>query len=207
MGNFFRYLFVGALSLIPLIVVVQLIIFIQDLSVDLFRYISSYTNNTIFSVAIIVFTFIFVAFIGSSIEKAGKSYLVNMIDKILQKVPAIGTVYGIVKKITELFKPSKNDDKKEVVLVEYPKDDLWVPAYVLSKHKDVLVLFVPTSPNPTSGYTVIVHRDKVVSTTLSLTEASQFIVSMGADFIKKEEISAIISNSIKKQDKNFSKVG
>ena len=200
MGNFFRYLFVGALSLIPLIVVVQLIIFIQDLSVDLFRYISSYTNNTIFSVAIIVFTFIFVAFIGSSIEKAGKSYLVNMIDKILQKVPAIGTVYGIVKKITELFKPSKNDDKKEVVLVEYPKDDLWVPAYVLSKHKDVLVLFVPTSPNPTSGYTVIVHRDKVVSTTLSLTEASQFIVSMGADFIKKEEISAIISDSIKNKE-------
>ena len=72
-----------------------------------------------------------------------------------------------------------------------------MPAYVLSKHNDILVLFVPTSPNPTSGYTVIVHRNKVKSTTLTLTEASQFIVSMGADFVKKEEISNIINNSIK----------
>ena len=44
--------------------------------------------------------------------------------------------------------------------MEYPKNDLWVPAYVLSKHKNVLVLFVPTSPNPTSGYTVIVDKSQ-----------------------------------------------
>jgi uncharacterized membrane protein len=203
MGIFFRYLFVGALALIPLFVVVQLIFWVQALSVDLFEYVSSYTNNTIFTLGVIIFTFIFLALIGSSIEKAGKSYLVNIIDKALEKVPAIGTVYGIVKKITALFKPSKNEDKKEVVLVEYPKDDLWVPAYVLSKHEDILVLFVPTSPNPTSGYTVIVHRDKIKSTTLTVAEASQFIVSMGADFIKKEEISAIIVDSIEKETKKI----
>jgi len=193
MAKLFRYLFLGALALIPLVVVVQLIFWIKSLSLGFFQYLSSVTNSTIMSYSIIVSTVVILILIGLSIEKAGKSYVVNLIDSFLERVPAIGTVYGIVKKITELFKPNSKDQKKEVVLVEYPKDDLWVPAYVLSKHESVIVLFVPTSPNPTSGYTVIVHRDKVVETSLSVAEASQFIISMGADFIKKEELTKIIT--------------
>lgn len=196
MGKFFKYLFVGALGFIPLIVVVQLVLWIQSLSLDFFRYLSGITNSTVISVAIIILTIFLLVLIGFSIEKAGKSYIINLIDSILERVPAIGTIYGIVKKITELFKPNSEETRKEVVLVEYPKDDLWVPAYVLSKHENVVVLFVPTSPNPTSGYTVIVHRDKIIPTTLSVAEASQFIVSMGADFIKKEEITAIVTKEL-----------
>ena len=135
--------------------------------------------------------------IGSSIEKAGKSLFISLIDKILEKVPAIGTIYSILKKITELFKPNSKDIKKEVVLVEYPKNDLWVIAYVLSKHENIYVLFVPTSPNPTSGYTVIVDKAKLKETTLTVAQASQFIISMGADFIKKEEISQIVNEDTK----------
>jgi uncharacterized membrane protein len=196
MGKFFKYLFVGALALIPLIVVIQLVYWVQSLGLDFFRYLSSITNSTVMSSVIITLTIFFLVLIGFSIEKAGKSYIINLIDSILERVPAIGTVYGIVKKITELFKPNSEDSRKEVVLVEYPKNDLWVPAYVLSKHEDVIVLFVPTSPNPTSGYTVIVHRDKVIPTSLTVAEASQFIVSMGADFIKKEEITAIVTKEL-----------
>jgi len=196
MKQFFRYLFVGSLALIPFVIVIQLLFWIHDLSVRFFEYVSSYTNNEVFSAALILATILFLVFIGSSIEKAGKSFFVSIIDNILTRVPAISTIYGILKKITELFKPSNKDVKKEVVLVEYPKDDLWVPAYVLSKHNDVYVLFVPTSPNPTSGYTVIVHRKKLKHTSLTVAQASQFIISMGADFIKKEEISKIIEDDI-----------
>lgn len=196
MKQFFRYVFVGSLALIPFVIIIQLLFWIHTISLDLFEYVSSYTNNEIFSAGLILATIFFLALIGSSIEKAGKSFVVSIIDNILNRVPAINTIYGILKKITELFKPNNKDVKKEVVLVEYPKDDLWVPAYVLSKHEDIYVLFVPTSPNPTSGYTVIVHRDKLKATSLSVAEASQFIVSMGADFIKKEEISQIIQEDI-----------
>lgn len=196
MKQFFRYLFVGALAVIPLLIVIQLIILINRYSVNFFKYVFSYTNSTTYTfVLFIVITLLLVA-IGSSIERAGKSFVISTIDKILERVPAIGTIYSILKKITELFKPNNKDIKKEVVLVEYPKADLWVPAYVLSKHEDIYVLFVPTSPNPTSGYTVVVHKDKLKSTTLTVAQASQFIVSMGADFIKKEEISQIIQNDI-----------
>ncbi|MBD3840569.1 MAG: DUF502 domain-containing protein [Campylobacterales bacterium] len=200
MKQFFRYLFVGALALIPLFIVIQLVLWAKKLTVDLFDFVSSYTNSGLYTFAILMFVVLLLVVIGANIEKAGRSYLVSLIDNILERVPAIGNIYAIIKKITELFKPNSKDAKKEVVLVEYPKDDLWVPAYVLSKHQNVIVLFVPTSPNPTSGYTVIVDRSKVKPTTLSVAEASQFIVSMGADFVKKEEISHIIQETIKQQE-------
>jgi len=197
MKQLIRYIFLGALALIPLLVVIQLIFWINSISKDLFIFVSSYTHSPFYTIGLFALIIILLAIVGSSIEKAGKSYLISIIDKLLEKVPAIGTVYSIIKKITELFKPNSKDDKKEVVLVEYPKADLWVPSYVLSKHKNILVLFVPTSPNPTSGYTVIVDKRKVKSTTLTVAEASQFIISMGSDFVKKEEIGQIIEKTIK----------
>lgn len=197
MKQFFRYIFVGALALIPLFIVIQLVLWVNTQTVQLFEFVFSYTSNTMYTVAIFVVTIIILALIGSSIEKAGKSFLVSLIDRILAKVPAINTVYSVVKKITALFTPNNKEAKKEVVLVEYPKDDIWVPAYVLNKHENLYVLFVPTSPNPTSGYTIILDKSKIKKTTLTVGEASQFIVSMGADFIKKEEISKIIQKTIK----------
>jgi len=196
MKQFFRYVFVGALAFIPLLIVIQLIILLNRYSVNLFQFVFSYTNSTMYTAGLFVVTILLLAAIGSSIERAGKSFFISMIDKILEQVPAIGTIYSIIKKITELFKPNNKDVKKEVVLVEYPRNDLWVPAYVLSKHEEIYVLFVPTSPNPTSGYTVIVHKDKLKPTTLTVAQASQFIVSMGADFIKKEELAKIIQDDI-----------
>lgn len=187
MKQFFRYVFVGALALIPLFIVVQLVFWAKSLTIELFDLVSSYTNSGMYTFGLFIAIIIALAAIGSSIEKAGKSFFVSMIDMMFEKVPAIGTIYSILKKITELFKPNNKDVKKEVVLVEYPKDDLWVPAYVLSKYENVYVLFVPTSPNPTSGYTVIVHKEKLKATTLTVAQASQFIVSMGADFIKKRK--------------------
>jgi len=197
MKQFFRYLFVGALALIPLFVVIQLVFWVKSLTIQLFDFVSSYTNSGLYTFALFIIIISLLVFIGASIEKAGKSFLISTIDRLLEKVPALGTIYYILKKITELFKPNSKDMKREVVLVEYPKDDLWVPSYVLSKHENIYVLFVPTSPNPTSGYTVIVDKAKIKATSLTVAQASQFIVSMGADFIKKEEISQIINEDCK----------
>jgi uncharacterized membrane protein len=186
---------VGTLSLIPLFVVVQILLWIYSMGITIFNDLFIITNDNYVSFGVIIFIILFLTLIGSSIEKAGKSFLINFIDEILQKLPAIGIVYTIIKKITELFKPNAKSQKREVVLVEYPKAGLWVPAYVLNKHEDIWVLFVPTSPNPTSGYAIIADKNITKPTTLTISEASQFIVSMGADFIKKEEISVIIKEA------------
>lgn len=195
MKKIIRYIFLGILAFIPLFIVVQVVIYVNKMSLDLFVWVSKYTNNELYSGIIIVTTILILAIIGYTTEKFGRSVVILLIDKILDKIPAISTIYTVVKKITKLFMPSSGDDKKEVVLVEYPKKDLWVPAYVLSKYKDLIVLFIPTSPNPTSGYTVIVKKDMVRSVDLSVGEASQFIVSMGADFVKKEKIYEVINNT------------
>lgn len=195
MGSFFRYILIGALALVPLFVVVQIIMWAESIAQDVLEYLFIYTNNTFLSVGILIVILLFLAFIGSSIERVGKSLLVHFLDTTLVKIPAIGTIYGIVKKITELFKPNAKSERREVVLVEYPRIGLWVPAYVLNKHEDTWVLFIPTSPNPTSGYAIMVDKSLVKPTTLTISEASQFIVSMGADFIKKEELSVIIKEA------------
>ncbi|MEA2020007.1 MAG: DUF502 domain-containing protein [Campylobacterota bacterium] len=199
MKQFLKYIFIGTLTLIPLFIVIQLILWIDTLSMQLFEFVSSYTNSQVYTTIVLSLTILILALLGYRIEKAGKSYIVSLIDTVLIKIPAVGTVYSIVKKITALFTPNNKDSKKEVVLVEYPKDDTWVPAYVLNKHNDSFVLFVPTSPNPTSGYTIIVDESKIQKTSLTVGEASQFIISMGADFVKKEEISKIIKNTIKEK--------
>jgi uncharacterized membrane protein len=191
-----RYILVGALALIPLFIVVQVIFWVNKLSLDFFAWLSNYTNNELYSVVIILITLVILTIIGYTTEKFGKSIIISLIDKVLDKIPAINTIYSIVKKITKLFMTSKDDDKREVVLVEYPKVDLWVPAYVLSKHENTFVLFIPTSPNPTSGYTVIVNKNIIKPTSLTVGEASQFIISMGADFIKKEELSNIVTQNL-----------
>jgi uncharacterized membrane protein len=201
MKQYFRFIFVGALSLVPLFLVIQLLVWINNLSVNLFQLVSSYTNSSLYTVGVFISTIISLALVGASIEKAGKSFVISTIDKILAQVPAISNIYSIIKKITALFSPNQKDNKKEVVLVEYPKKNTWVPAYVLNKYKNMLVLFVPTSPNPTSGYTIIVQDDVIKKTSLTVAEASQFIISMGADFVKKEEITQIINDTkIKKID-------
>lgn len=199
MKQFFRYIFVGALALVPLFLVIQLLIWINNITVNLFQFVSLFTNNALYTSAVFVVTILFLALVGSSIEKAGKSFFISLIDKALAQVPAISTIYSMIKKVTALFSPNQKDTKKEVVLAQYPQDDMWVPAYVLNKNKNILVIFVPTSPNPTSGYTVIIDEQKVKKTTLTVAEASQFIISMGADFVKADEITDIINN--KKEDK------
>lgn len=182
-----RYLFVGILSVIPLIIVLKIIYWVKGFAFGLFHNITSITNDTAFTVSVVLFSLVVLMFFGYSTEKFGKTLIISRIEKLLERIPAIGTIYSVSKKVTSIFM-QKDNMVKEVVLVEYPKKDLWVPAYVLNHHEDVMVLFIPTSPNPTSGYTVILDEKYVLKTTLSIEEASKFIITMGADFIKKDEI-------------------
>lgn len=184
-----RFLLLGILSVVPLLVVVQFVLWVKSLGLSFFNLLSTYTNSALYTFIVILGSLIFLTVLGFFIEKFGRFFILSWIEKVLNKIPAIRTIYSITKKITDMFVPNGENTKKEVVLFEFFKSGSWVIAYVLNKHKDTLVLFVPTSPNPTSGYTIIVSKEAVVPTTLSVEEASTFIVSMGADYVKKEEIS------------------
>lgn len=184
-----RYIFVGALSLFPLILVLIVVNFLKDLGVSAYLSLHDYTNSFGVTIALMVAVVALFAFLGYSIEKYGRSIVVHMIDSTFEKIPAVRSVYSVSKKMAKMLSGGEEGSRKEVVLVEYPKEGVWVPSYLLNRHGSVCVLFIPTSPNPTSGYTVIVDEKLTIKTTLTLQEASSFIISMGADFPKKEEIS------------------
>lgn len=188
----FRYIFVGALSLFPLVLVLIIVNFLKDIGVSAYFSLHQYTDSFGITVGLMVMVVLLFAVLGYSIEKYGKSLIVSAIDRFFDLVPAIRTIYAVSKKVANMLSGNDESGKKEVVLVEYPKDDVWVPAYLLNRHHGVCVLFVPTSPNPTSGYTVIVKEALVIPTTLTLEEASSFIISMGADFVKRDEIAHLI---------------
>ena len=187
-----RYIFVGALSLFPLILVIIVVNYLKNLGVSAYLSLHDYTNSFGVTLALMAGVIAIFAVLGFSIEKYGRSIFVSMIDSTFEKIPAIRSVYSVSKKLAAMLSGGEDGTKKEVVLVEYPKEGLWVPAYLLNRHENICVLFIPTSPNPTSGYTVLVDETKIKKTTLSLQEASSFIISMGADFPQKEAVSALI---------------
>lgn len=187
-----RYIFVGALSLFPLILVIVVVNYLKNLGVSAYSSLHDYTNSFGVTLALMAGVIAVFALLGYSIEKYGRSIFVSMIDSTFEKIPAIRSVYSVSKKLAAMLSGGEDGTKKEVVLVEYPKEGLWVPAYLLNRHENICVLFIPTSPNPTSGYTVMVNEAKIKKTTLSLQEASSFIISMGADFPQKEAVSLLV---------------
>lgn len=187
-----RYIFVGALSLFPLILVIVVVNYLKNLGISAYLSLHDYTDSFELTLALMAGVIAVFAVLGFSIEKYGRSIFVSMIDSTFEKIPAIRSVYSVSKKLAAMLSGGEDGTKKEVVLVEYPKEGLWVPAYLLNRHENICVVFIPTSPNPTSGYTVLVDEIKIKKTTLTLQEASSFIISMGADFPQKENVSALI---------------
>lgn len=187
-----RYIFVGALSLFPLILVIVVVNYLKNLGVSAYLSLHDYTNSFGVTLALMSGVVGIFALLGFSIEKYGRSIFVSMIDSTFEKIPAIRSVYSVSKKLAAMLSGGEDGTKKEVVLVEFPKEGIWVPAYLLNRHENICVLFIPTSPNPTSGYTVLVDDVHIKKTTLTLQEASSFIISMGADFPQKEAVSGLI---------------
>jgi uncharacterized membrane protein len=127
-------------------------------------------------------------YIGHKLAKEGRSWVIAAFDRIIDRIPLMNTVYRVLKKVINMFSSHDQTISKEVVYVEYPKEGLWAPAYVTNRFEDKYVLFVPTSPNPTSGFTVIVDKSKVVKSAMNIEEASSFIISVGVDYGKASEM-------------------
>lgn len=190
--NFSEYFLIGTLGILPILLIVQIVIAIEgllrDFALSLWgRYQNVMTPIVLFSVTIFV-----LAYIGFLIKK-DKAYLLYFIENQIDKIPLLGTVYRVAKKILALFRGEEANRLREVVYIEYPKDGLWVPAYVTNRVGEQLVVYVPTSPNPTSGFTIIVHESKAVRSEMSIEEASSFVISLGVDLPKPGETDQLLS--------------
>tara|TARA_A100000164_G_C21804739_1_gene722474 strand:- start:346 stop:963 length:618 start_codon:yes stop_codon:yes gene_type:complete len=140
----------------------------------------------------ILISIIFITIVGGlSLSFLGKRIL-KLIDDLFKRIPFLRTIYSAILQMTESFS-NKDNDKKSVVLVEYPRKGVWAVGFATKENKGIMAektnqklinVFVPTTPNPTSGFLLMFPIDEVIHLNMSFEEASKFIVSAGTSTSK-----------------------
>lgn len=190
--RYFEYFLIGVLGLLPVVIIVQIVIYIEGLLRDFVLSIYGRYENVLFPVILFAVAISVLIYVGYLL-KQDKAYLLYFLEKFINRIPLLGTIYRVSKKILGLFRGDDEGRLREVVYIEYPKDGLWVPAYVTNRVGEQLVVYVPTSPNPTSGFTIIVHESKVIRSDMSIEQASSFVISLGVDLPKPDETTRLKS--------------
>tara|TARA_B100001057_G_scaffold430612_1_gene457446 strand:- start:1454 stop:2071 length:618 start_codon:yes stop_codon:yes gene_type:complete len=123
---------------------------------------------------------------GLSLSFLGKRIL-KLIDDLFKRIPFLRTIYSAIVQMTETFS-NKENDKKSVVLIEYPRKGVWAVGFATKENKGEMAqktgkklinVFVPTTPNPTSGFLLMFPIEEVIYLNMTFEEASKFIVSAG----------------------------
>ena len=140
----------------------------------------------------ILISVIFITIVGGlSLSFLGKRIL-KLIDDLFKRIPFLRTIYSAILQMTETFS-NKENDKKSVVLVEYPRKGVWAVGFATKENKGEMAkktnqklinVFVPTTPNPTSGFLLMFQVEEVIHLNMSFEEASKFIVSAGTSTVK-----------------------
>lgn len=115
--------------------------------------------------------------------------LVNLTEKLFTKLPLIGKVYNTAKQVVDAFGKEKRSIFQKTVLFEFPKKGMYAIGFLTSTGKgeihhhvqeDLVNVFMPTTPNPTTGFLLMIPRDQIIELTMSTTEAMKLIISGGA---------------------------
>ncbi len=136
----------------------------------------------------ILLSVIFITLIGGlSLSFIGKKFL-QIFNDILKKIPILRTIYSAIGQMTKTLAPKSGSSKKSVVLVEYPRKGSWAVGFATKENKgeiskktntDLINVFVPTTPNPTSGFLLMFPKSEIIYLDMTFEEASKFIVSAG----------------------------
>ena len=184
-----NYFFTGVVVLIPIGFTLYLTKILISVTSKLIP--SEINPNTYLHFSIpgleIILTIIFITIVGYlSLSFLGKKFL-QLVDNLFKRIPILKTIYSAIGQMTESFTQKKNS-KKSVVLVEYPRRDTWAVGFATKDNKgemknktskDLVNVFVPTTPNPTSGFLLMFPKEDVIYLDISFEEASKFIVSAG----------------------------
>ena len=184
-----NYFFTGVIVLIPIGFTLYLTKILISLSSKLIP--SEINPNTYLHFSIpgleIFLTVVFITIVGGlSLSFLGKKFL-QLVDDLFKRIPILRTIYSAIGQMTESFAQKKNK-KKSVVLIEYPRKGTWAVGFATKENKgeiknkinkDLVNVFVPTTPNPTSGFLLMFPKEDVIYLDISFEEASKFIVSAG----------------------------
>ncbi len=112
--------------------------------------------------------------------------LVQLMDYILLNVPLLGKIYGTVKQVNQAFTSENKSNFQQVIMVEFPRKGLYSVGFVTAEQvktdegESIISIFVPTTPNPTTGFLLVLPERKVVKLDMSVADGIKYIVSLGA---------------------------
>ena len=185
-----NYFFTGVIVLIPIAFTLYLTKLLLNLSSKILP--EKINPNTYLNFYIpgleILLTVVFITIIGGlSLSFLGKKFL-QIVDDLFKRIPILRTIYGAFEQMQETFTKS-GDKKKTVVLVEYPRKGSWAVGFATKDNegeisnktqKNLVNVFVPTTPNPTSGFLLMFPKEEIIYLDMTFEEASKFIVSAGS---------------------------
>ena len=187
--NFRNYFIAGIVVLIPISITVYLTLFFVEISSKILpKEINPnhYLPYDIPGVEILISVLLITLIGWISLSFLGKK-LLSIFNNLLKRIPILRTIYSAILQMTETF--TKNDaGKKNVVLVEYPRKGIWAVGFATKENstemcvktkKELINVFVPTTPNPTSGFLLMVPKEELIYLDINFEEASKFIVSAG----------------------------
>ena len=184
-----NYFIAGVVILIPIGMTIYLTLLLVSISSKILPKEINPNNYLPYNIpgVEILTSIILITIIGwLSLSFIGKK-LLDLFNNVLNKIPILRTFYSAVGQMTETFTKT-NKGKKNVVLVEYPRKGSWAVGFATKENsgeisnktkKDLINVFVPTTPNPTSGFLLMFPKDDVIYLGLTFEEASQFIISAG----------------------------
>ena len=189
-----NYFITGVFVLIPIGFTLYLTKFIISISSKIIPQNinpNNYLPYAIPGIEILISVFFITIVGGLSLSFLGKKIL-KLIDDLFKRIPFLRTIYSAIGQMTESFS-NKDNNKKSVVLVEYPRKGVWAVGFATKENKGEMALktnqklinvFVPTTPNPTSGFLLMFPIDDVIYLNMNFEEASKFIVSAGTSTVK-----------------------
>ena len=179
----------GIVVLIPIGITLYLTLFIIRISGRIIPKEINPNNYLPFNIpgVEIIIALIVITFIGwLSLSFLGKKFF-EFFNNILKKIPILRTIYSAIGQMTETFTKS-DSGQKSVVLLEYPRKGIWAVGFATKENEgiiknkvgeDIINVFVPTTPNPTSGFLLMVPKKELIYLNISFEQASKFIVSAG----------------------------
>ena len=193
-----KYILTGIISIIPVYItywiIEQIFLIVSIPGKNIISYFTSLFNfNNAINIQFItiteyilgfILTIMFLFFFGLIISNVIGKKIYSLFESLLNSIPVVNKVYNSIKQIISTISIDSKKSFKKVVMIQYPRKGLWTIAMVTGEStnknkKEFYTLFVPSTPNPTTGYMIIISKEDVVNTDLSVEDATKVILSGG----------------------------
>jgi len=182
-SHFRRIILTGLFTIAPVALTVYFLkvifVFLDNLSSPIFKRMEIYIPGMG-----IALTLLLVYFLGLFVTNIlGKRFL-NWLETLFNNIPLVNTIYTTIKQITQAFSGTTGKNFQSVVYIQYPRENLWTLAFVTGDSEnensvEFYHLFVPTTPNPTSGVFIMLPKSDAIETNLNVEEALKSVISGG----------------------------